>query len=390
MNGNKSNDNLTLCFGMAVIAVNTRLLISGRVDGIARFTKETLQRIVKQHPEHTFYFLFDRKYSNEFIFAANAKPIVIWPQARHPLLFRFWFEKRIPIILKKINADIFISPDGFLSLASDVKQLAVIHDLNFEHYPQYLPKHISKYYRRYFPLFANKANRIATVSEFSKNDIVSQYNIDQKKIDVVFNGISDVFTPLPDIVKKQIQQKYSQQLPYFIYTGTLHPRKNINTLFEAFDLFKEKTFQVHKLILVGNKMWWTSEMQTAFNNMKYKHDVIFTGVLSDNEMANLVASASAMVYISFFEGFGIPLLEAQACDVPVICSNTTSLPEVANQSALLVNPHNTEEIAMAMQNVLEENTQNSLIEKGRENLLRFSWNKTAALFWKSIENTMHD
>lgn len=374
---------------MAIIAVNTRLLISGRVDGISRFAVETLRRIVKAHPEHTFYFLFDRRFSDEFIFSSNVKPLVIWPQARHPLLFRFWFEKRIPIVLKKIKADVFVSPDGFLSLASDVKQLAVIHDLNFEHFPQYLPNHIANYYRRYFPLFAHKASKIATVSAFSKQDICERYHVKEDKIDVVYNGVSNIFTPISAEMKLQIQRQYSQQTPYFIYAGTLHPRKNMVNLMKAFDGFKTKTLLPHKLLLVGNKMWWTKEMQQAYNELKHKHDVIFMGVVSDSEMAHLMASAEAMVYVSFFEGFGIPVIEAQSCDVPVICANTTSLPEVAADSAILVHPNNAEEIAQAMQSVLEENTKNTLIEKGRENVLRFSWNKTAALFWESIEKTLH-
>ncbi|NUM51940.1 MAG: glycosyltransferase family 4 protein [Flavobacteriales bacterium] len=374
---------------MAIIAVNTRLLISGRVDGISRFAAETLKRIVKAHPEHTFYFLFDRKFSDEFIFSSNVKPLVIWPQTRHPLLFRFWFEKRIPIVLKKIKADVFVSPDGFLSLASNVKQLAVIHDLNFEHFPQYLPSHIANYYRRYFPLFAHKASKIATVSAFSKQDICERYRIKEDKIDVVYNGVSTIFTPVTPEVKLQIQKQYSQQTPYFIYAGTLHPRKNIVNLIKAFDRVKTKSLLPHKLLLVGSKMWWTDEMQYAYNEMKHKHDVIFTGLVSDSEMANLMASAEAMVYVSFFEGFGIPVIEAQSCDVPVICSDTTSLAEIAGTSAILVNPSNVEEIAQAMIRALEPQKRTELILNGQKNVLNYSWNKTASFLWESIEKTLH-
>ena len=119
------------------IAVNTRLLIKNKLDGIAWFTLETFKRICKQHPEHEFIFIFDRKYSNEFIFAKNITPVVISPPTRHPLLIWFYFEYSIPYILKKINADIFISPDGWLSLKTKLPQLAVIHDLNFHYYPEF-------------------------------------------------------------------------------------------------------------------------------------------------------------------------------------------------------------------------------------------------------------
>src|ERR1039457_2407091 len=157
------------------IAVNTRLLIKDKLDGIGWFTYESLKRITVQHPEHSFYFIFDRKFNPEFIFSNNITPIVLYPQARHPLLFYLWFEYSLSSLLKRLNADLFLSPDGYLSLKSDTKSLAVIHDLNFEHYPNDLPFLVRKYYRYYFPKFANKATIIATVSEFSKQDNVKQY-----------------------------------------------------------------------------------------------------------------------------------------------------------------------------------------------------------------------
>ena len=121
------------------IAVNTRLLLKGKLEGIGWYTYETLKRIVEQHPEHDFYFLFDRAYDESFIFSKNVKPIILYPQARHPFLFWIWFEISVYRFLKNNNIDIFVSPDGYLSLRTKIPSLAVIHDLNFEHYPHDLP-----------------------------------------------------------------------------------------------------------------------------------------------------------------------------------------------------------------------------------------------------------
>ena len=148
------------------IAVNTRLLIKNKLEGIGWFSYETLKRITRAHPEHQFYFLFDRPFDESFVFGSNVTPIVIRPQARHPILFYLWFEKSIPRALKKINPDLFMSTDGYLSLSTTTPSLPVIHDLNFEHYPEQLPFLVRKYYKHYFPRFARKAARIATVSEF--------------------------------------------------------------------------------------------------------------------------------------------------------------------------------------------------------------------------------
>ena len=129
-----------------IIAVNTRLLISGKLEGIGCFTRETLLRITRSHPEHQFLFIFDRPFADEFVFSGNVTPIVLAPPTRHPLLWYIWFEFQIPRILKKYQADLFFSPDGYLSLNTKTKQLAAIHDINFTHRSRDLPWLKSAYY----------------------------------------------------------------------------------------------------------------------------------------------------------------------------------------------------------------------------------------------------
>ena len=129
------------------IAINTRLLLPDKLEGIGWFTHEIMSRIVKAHPEHTFIFIFDRAFDQRFIYAENVEPVVMWPPTRHPLLYRIWFNWLLPRKLKKLKADAFISPDGYLALSSTVPTLAVIHDINFEHYPEDLPGAYGRYYR---------------------------------------------------------------------------------------------------------------------------------------------------------------------------------------------------------------------------------------------------
>ena len=180
------------------IAVNTRLLLKDKLEGIGWFTYESLKRIVLQHPEHTFYFIFDRKHDPQFIFAENVIPVEIFPPARHPYLWYIYFEFSIPRVLRKIKPDLFLSTDGWLSLRTDVSQVDVIHDLNFEHRKDFLKSKYQDYYTRFFPKFAKKAVRIATVSEFSKQDLQRFYGIPEDKIDVVYNGSNEVYRPLPE------------------------------------------------------------------------------------------------------------------------------------------------------------------------------------------------
>ncbi len=371
------------------IAVNTRLLIKNKLEGIGWFTYETLKRITKTHTEHEFFFLFDRQYDKEFIFSDNITPLVIPPQARHPVLFYIWFEHSVARTLKKINADVFLSPDGYLSLRTKVPSLAVIHDLNFEHYPNHLPFLITKYYRYFFPRFARKAKRIATVSNFSKDDIAELYNIESEKIDVVYDGANESFKPINEEAQNGIRNIYTEGKPYFVYVGGLHPRKNLINLFKAFDLYKNKTASETKLLIVGEKLWWTADIKKAYNEMNNKNELIFTGRLQAKELHQVLASALALTYISYFEGFGIPVVEAFRCNVPVITSNVTSMPEIAGDAALLVDPSDVDEIANAMIKISNDNQlRKKLVEKGSERKDIFTWEKSAQRLWKSIEKTL--
>lgn len=366
------------------IAVNTRLLLINKLEGIGWVAYEALSRIVKAHPEHEFYFLFDRKPDPRCIFAENVRPVVLHPQARHPFLYIIYFEFAVKRALRKIKPDCYLSTDAYLSLRSNVKQIAVFHDINFEHFPQDFPKLALWHYKKFFPKYAEKADKIITVSEFSKQDIIDNYHVNPEKINVVYNGANEGFKPLDEAGKTLIRNNYTNGYQYFMFVGSLHPRKNLARLFPAFDMFKEKTKSDMKLLVVGEKRWWTESIRNAFETMKHKDDVVFVGHLQMNELNKVTAAAFASVYVSYFEGFGIPIIEAYRCDVPVITSNVTSMPEVAGDAALLVNPFSIESIADAMEKVLDENVRKSLIEKGRIRKDDFSWDKTAEGWWKVI------
>jgi glycosyltransferase involved in cell wall biosynthesis len=373
------------------IAVNTRLLLEDKLEGIGWFTYETMKRITQQHPEHNFFFLFDRPYSEKFIFGKNVTPIVLFPQARHPFLYYLYFEYAIPATLKKIKADYFISPDGYMSLSTDVKTLNVIHDINFEHRPLDLPWLTRNYYKHYFPKFANKASRLATVSEYSKRDIVKSYKLSADKIDVVYNGCNMQYLPATEDEQKKTRYRFSNGRPYFLFVGSLNPRKNTKNLLLAFDDFKKSYSSDIKLLLAGEVMWDDSDFRDVYHNMKFKHDVHFLGRVPSSDLKNIIASALALTYVPFFEGFGIPILEAMYCDVPVITSNVTSMPEVAGEAGILVNPNHTYDIKESMLSIAQDNALRlGLIEKGRIQREKFSWDKTAEKLWNSFEKMISE
>ena len=369
-----------------IIAVNMRLLLQGKLEGIGWFTRETLSRITRDHPEHQFIFIFDRPYASEFIFADNVKPIVLSPPTRHPFLWFIWFELQIPRILKKYKADLFFSPDGYLSLNTRVRQLAAIHDINFAHRPKDLPWLKAKYYNYFFPKFARKAKRIVTVSYFSKEDINRTYKIDTEKIDVVYNGVNTLYKPTSENEKQLAKEKYSGGNDYFLFIGSLHPRKNICGLLRAFDAFRTSVDSDVKLVIIGESMFKTSDIELTYEGMRYKNEVVFTGRLSTDELHQVLGASLAMTFVPFFEGFGIPVIEAMNAGVPVICSNTTSLPEVGGNAVLYVDPFSPNQIMDAMIKIYQEkDLRDSLIGKGFIQKDKFSWDKTAELLWGSIQ-----
>lgn len=367
------------------IAVNTRLLLPDKLEGIGWFTHEALQRIVRAHPEHTFIFLFDRPFDRRFIYAPNVQGVVVPPPTRHPLLYRIWFQSMVPRALRAHRADVFVSPDGFLSTRIGLPQLAVIHDLNFEHHPTDLPKSYSRYYRTWFPRFARKAARIVTVSEYSKQDIINTYGIAKDRIDVVHNGVSDVFVPLDDAAKRSARERFTGGMPYFVSVGALHRRKNMANALAAFDRVADADATV-RLLIVGARMFTDERMVRALGSMRHRDRVVFAGRLGQDDLRLALGGATALVYPSYFEGFGIPVAEAMRCGVPVVAANATSLPEVAGDAAVYCDPHDVKDIARAMRTVLNDaELCRNLIVAGIERAQRYTWQRTAEGLWASIE-----
>jgi glycosyltransferase involved in cell wall biosynthesis len=360
------------------IGVNTRFLLEGKLEGIGWFTHEVFQRVTAMMPEVEFVFFFDRPPANQFIYGKNVKAVVLSPQARHPLLWYIWFEHSIPKALQQHKIDLFISPDGYLSLKTNVPTIITIHDLAFYHFKEHVPYLVQQYYNWFTPKFAKKAAHIITVSNFSKQDIVERYSIAESNITVVGNGCNKEITALDKVQIEQVRKQYSNELPYFVYVGAIHPRKNIAGLLAAFDAFKTQEKSNTKLILVGRMAWKTSEIKRVLANMKHAEDVIQLGHLERTELSKVLGGALALVYPSFFEGFGIPLLEAMYAEIPVITSNASSLPEVAGDAAILVDPNQKSALVEALKMIsVDENLRADLIQKGRQQREKFSWEKTA-------------
>lgn len=355
------------------------------MEGFGWYTFEICKRIVEKHPEHHFFFFFDRPFDTQFVFSNNVTPIVCSPPARHPFLFYWWFEFSIAKALKKYAIDLFFSPDGYLSLKSKVPQIITIHDLNFEHYPKDLPFLASKYLRYFFPKFAHKAKHIITVSEFSKKDIIQRYKIPEEKISVIWNGSSPLFKPFSEAEKHEIRSQFEIKKPYFLFVGSLHPRKNIKNLLLAYQKYYHSCSIPFDLVIVGSFLWKSFEKE-LFIPKSIQNSIHLLGHLPIESLVRVTAAAEVFVYTPYFEGFGIPLAEALRCHLPIISGNLTSLPEVVDDAAVLVNPFDIDEISDAMTQMTENKglrEKYSQLSANRAHL--FSWDISAEKTWEVIE-----
>lgn len=361
------------------IAINTRFLMKGKLEGIGWFTHEIVRRMVLAHPQDQFTLIFDREYDPSFIYADNVKAVIVPPPARHPILMWWYYNIGITRLLKKIKADVFLSTDSMTTLYTSTPQVLVVHDLAYVHYPNYNKKSASLFLNYYTPKFIEKADHIVAVSNYTKYDITITYGTLPEKISVIYNSANDAFMPRTYEERKTIKEKTVEGVDYFLYVGSLHPRKNIVRMLNAFQLFKRNTGSDMKLILVGRLAWLTSEIELALEQHIYKKDILRYDYLNADQVAELTSAAYGCIYPSLFEGFGIPVLEAIRCHVPVITSNTSSLPEVGGAACIYVNPENEIEIADAMMKIYtDENYRNLLVSACATQSTLFDWNKSAS------------
>ena len=366
------------------IAVNARTLIPHRMEGVARFAWETTKRMILSHPEDQFYLFFDRPFDDQFIIAPNVTGIILRPQARHPILWNIWFDYSVIRAIKKYSIEVFYSPDGFSykkKLDEKIGSLIVTHDLAYLYYPDTIMKSHLPYYQKNVPIFHEISDHIITVSESTKQDIIANFGIEASKITVAYNALMKVshFEKTPRIEGK-----------YFLYLGSIHPRKNIKRLLASYELFRKN--QVHsedsiKLVIAGRRAFKKENLEEYLDRMEYKNEVIFTGAVDEETKWNLLHFAHIFVYISLFEGFGIPLLEAMEMGIPVISSKEGALSEIGGNAIFQVDPLEIESIVEGMEKLWDNKTlRQNLITNGKHRVQDFSWDESAHKIYAEIKN----
>jgi glycosyltransferase involved in cell wall biosynthesis len=256
-----------------------------------------------------------------------------------------------------------------------------VHDVSFLEHPEYFTSFRAMQLRCTVQRTVRKAARVLTPSEFSKRSIVKAYGLPDDKVMVLPNGVSSAFRPIPrEPAQRWVQSSFGLPAPFILSVGDLQPRKNHVGLIRAFDrLVREYPQLPHHLVLVGKESWYAPVIRAAARKSSVAERIHFTGFVSDEDLLRLYGACDLSVYPSFYEGFGLPILEAMACGRAVACSNTSAMPEVADSAALLFDPHSDDELVLAMRDLLLNPELRSRMERlGAQRAAIFSWESTAA------------
>jgi len=293
----------------------------------------------------------------------------------------FWNEVNIPNTLTDKNMDIYHVPQNGIGLPSnkDCPFVITLHDVIPYKMPETVGEQYLKIFKEKLPDIIPLCDGIITVSQYSKQDIIEAFNFPSEKIYVTYLASEDIYKPYDKGLSKFIIKKnYSIEGDYILYIGGFSPRKNILGLIESFSLLLPKLSKNMKLVIAGSKGKSYDIYKKRTQELHIEDKVIFPGFISMNHIPFMYNACELFVYPSFYEGFGLPPIEAMACGVPVIASNVTSIPEILGDSTLLVNPHDVNDLCEKMYTVLIDNTiRQSLITKGLKKASTLTWEHTA-------------
>lgn len=275
------------------------------------------------------------------------------------------------------GVDLFHATDHLLPRLSRVRSVFTLHDVIYRHYPETHMRLNRWFLTLMMPRFLRAADRIIAVSECTKRDALRLYDIDESKIHVIYEGVNPRFRPASPSAIAAARQRYHLPAHYLLVVGTIEPRKNLTMLLEAYTMLKERQPEL-KLLIVGQKGWLYEGFFRRLRELGLEEEVIFPGFVPDEDLPAIYSAAELLAFPSLYEGFGLPVLEAMACGTPVVCSNTSSLPEVAGDAALLIPPQDVRAWVEALERVVRDaSLRAALRRRGLEQAARFTWERAA-------------
>lgn len=353
--------------------------------GIGRYTRELVQATLAQDTAHE-YVLFSAPppagKSLDALFSANERVTHKIAPVSEQWLYRMWYRARLPISVQRFTGklDLFHSPDFVLPpVGGNIPTLLTVHDLSFVHFPEVYPEVLVNYLNKVVPWSVERATHILADSEATKQDLMEIWRVPNEKVSVLYSGVSEAFEKVEDAGRiTAVRQKYNLgDAPYLLSVGTVQPRKNYQMLIQAFAPLADKF--PHNLYIAGGKGWLYDEMMAEIEKQGLTERVCFIGFVDDADLPTLYSAADLYLFPSIYEGFGLPMLEAMACGVPVIASNVSSLPEVGEETAVMLPSHDLLQWTQKMDTLLSDSEQRQkMVAAGLQQVRKFSWKKASA------------
>jgi glycosyltransferase involved in cell wall biosynthesis len=358
---------------MIRIGVDARLM-QHQPAGITRYTRHLLQELAKLNQHDEFITFQHRRHRTPLIQQANFRRATLFAPVHTHL--EQWM---LPIELLRFSLDLLHSTDFIPPLYTTVPTVITVHDLAFLHWPHFLTKDSAAYYGQ-IDRAVRHAQHIIVPSESTKQDLTAMLGVPPIKISVIYEAADPLFAPLPIAeTRAEVMKKYNLPESFILFVGTIEPRKNVDGLIRAFHHLRSK-YGVNDtaLVIAGGGGWLYEETLELIHQLNLDQSVFLVGRVVDEELHKLYVSARCHVHAAHYEGFGLPPLEAMACGTPTIVSNVSSLPEVVGDAALLVNPSNWEEIAVAIHRLLtDDQLYAELRAKGLQRARYFNWESAA-------------
>lgn len=362
---------------MTRIAIDYTSAIQQRA-GIGRYTRHLITALAAL--DHTTRYV---------LFSAGRDPLPpAWPanftRRELPISDRYlsiiWQRLRLPLPVELFTGqvDVYHSPDFVLPPFIRARKVLTVHDLSFIRYPECSSPALLQYLVHFVPPSVRRADYLLADSLSTKHDLIDLLGIPEERVTVVYAGYDPRFHPQPQAKDRAVHEQYGINGHYILALGTLQPRKNFTTLIRAYNLLVHEHHIPHKLVIGGGKGWLYDDIFATVQELGLGERVVFPGFVADEHLPALYRGADLFAFPSLYEGFGIPVLEAMGCGTPVVTSNTSSLPEVAGDAAICVDPQDSAALADAIWHALSDDTlRQTLRQRGLERVKLFTWEKAA-------------
>lgn len=379
------------------IGIDIRCLSEGRRTGVEEYSLNLLEKILKEDSDNKYVLFLNswKKPKLEIDFLKNHKNVEL-KISRFPnkiLNFFLWYFDW-PKLDKLIGGvDVFFMPNlNFVALSPKVKLILTVHDLSFEYYPETF-----SWKRRLWHIFINpqkiirRADKVLAVSDSTRNDLIGFYKINPAKVETVYNGVGEVFGRIdrndPRLLK--IKEKYALPFNFILFLGTFEPRKNIGGIVRAYERMRQEggsQLEKYKLVIAGSEGWKSAKLKREIKKSSLAKDIYQVKFIDEEDKVFVYNLAALFVYPSFFEGFGLPPLEAIKCGVPVIVSDNSSMVETVGEAGILTDAFSADEIALAMKEFLiDKELKKEFYPAGIRQAQKFTWTKAAKKFLEIVK-----